>query len=454
MLRGDIIGGSAFRSAALSVLIVLLGISAAGVFSYVTVRQALYASLEAQLVEEAILFRDIFREGGIAAVKNAVLKLDEPETHASREVMLIGADGSRLAGTLDVAPAVVGVRQTLQIVHGRSGDEFALHTAVLDRTVLVVGRSTRPIKTTLGKLVTALIAASALIFLTVILTGWMLSKGSLRRLDRISRVLEEVSHGDLSARTGPMRGDGQIARISRLIDQSLDRLSTLVESSQNTIRAIAHDLRSPLNRAAIRLEQAGDASPEAREILLADAVEELHRVGRIFDTVLRISAIEAASGKANFKPVDLAALVEGVLDLFEADFAEKSQTITTRLAPGVTVAGDEAALQQMLVNLLANAHKHTPEGSHIAVAVRREGDTAVLEVCDDGSGIAEAERSEVLKPFVRLDRSRSEEGSGLGLALVQAVATRHNAVVRLSDNAPGLCVAICFSRTCELQENL
>lgn len=455
MGHGDIARGSAFRSATLSVIIVALVVTAAGAFCYVIVRHALYSALEAQLVEEAILFRDLYNEGGIAAVRNAVQRLEAPEIGVHREVELIDPTGARLAGTLNVAPAIIGVSRTLQVLPDRMGREYALRSILLDSSMLVVGRSVAPIRATLRRLVVALIVASGMIVLTVIATGWVMSKRSFDKLGRISRALERVSHGDLAARTGPMRGDGQIEAISALIDQSLERLSTMVEVSQNTIRAVAHDLRSPLNRAAIRLEEAAAAPPQEREELLASALDELHRVGGIFDTVLRISAIEAASGQASFKPVDLAALIDNAIGLFEADFAARRQTFAVRVADRVRVEGDEQALQQMLVNLLSNAHKHTPEGAHIVVNLRREGEeTAWLTVCDDGPGIADQERTEVLKPFVRLDRSRSREGSGLGLALVQAVATRHGASVVLSDNGPGLCVGIRFQAPDELQENL
>lgn len=454
MARGDIARGSAFRSATVSVVVVALAVTAAGAFCYAIVRHALYEALEAQLVEEAILFRDLYSEGGIAAVRNAVHRLEDPEIGANREVELIDETGNRLAGTLNVAPQIIGVTRTLQVLPDRMGQEFALRSILLDRSVLVVGRSVAPIRKTLRQLVMALIAASGLVFLVVIGTGWVLSKRSYDKLRQISRALERVSHGDLAARTGPMRGDGQIEAISALIDQSLDRLSTMVEVSQNTIRAVAHDLRSPLNRAAIRLEEAAEAPAQEREELLANAVEELHRLGRIFDTVLRISAIEASSGQAQFKTVDLAALIENVAGLFEADFATRGQTFELAIRDRVAVEGDEQAIQQMLVNLLSNAHKHTPDGARITVGLRRENGAAWLTVCDNGAGIPESERSEVLKPFVRLDRSRSREGSGLGLALVQAVATRHGATVALSDNAPGLCVGVRFLLPGELQEKL
>lgn len=444
MGRDRVLSGAAFRAAILSLLAVLVVIAAAGVFCYGVVRQALYSGLEAQLAEEVLLFGDIFHEGGLPAVETAVAMLEDPTVRGSRRVVLVDPNGLRLAGTRELAPMVVGVTRTMKVISDTTGDEVAVRGVVLERNHLVVGRSIDSIEATLGRLVLALVIASAVIFAMILGTGWVYSKRSLEKLEQILGALQRVSRGDLSARTGPMRGDGQIEAISQLIDQSLDRLGMLVEGSQNTIRAVAHDLRSPLNRAVIRLEEAADAPPGERQALEEKAIAELHRVGRIFDTVLRISAIEAASGQDSLARVDLAGLVREAVTLFPADFEEKAQTLTLALAEGVGVNGDGQALQQMLVNLLANANKHTPRGSEITVRVSEEGGRPTLAVCDNGAGIAPDERDEVLKPFVRLDRSRTEEGSGLGLALVQAVATRHGATVELGDNAPGLCVAVVF----------
>lgn len=444
MARGSVVAGSAFRSAIWSLIAVFIVIAAASVFCYGVVRQALYSGLETQLAEEVLLFGDIFEDGGISAVESAVTMLEDPSIRGNRRVVLVDPNGLRLAGTRELAPVVVGVSQSMRIVSDITGDEVAVRGVVLQSNHLVVGRSIDTVEATLHRLILALAVASAVIFAAIVGTGWFHSKRSLDKLEQILAALQRVSRGDLAARTGPMRGDGQIEAISRLIDQSLDRLGMLMEGSQNTIRAIAHDLRSPLNRAVIRLQEASIAPPDEREALVDKAIEELHLVGRIFDTVLRISAIEAGTGRDGFAAVDLADLVREGLTLFPADFEEKNQTLTLDLEDGIAVEGDAQALQQMLVNLLANANKHTPPGSTIIVRTTREAGHPTLSVCDDGAGIAPDERAEVLKPFVRLDRSRTEEGSGLGLALVQAVATRHGAHVDLSNNAPGLCVAIVF----------
>jgi signal transduction histidine kinase len=140
----------------------------------------------------------------------------------------------------------------------------------------------------------------------------------------------------------------------------------------------------------------------------------------------------------------LAGVIADSVPLFESDFAEKRQQVEISASRPVIVRGDSQALRQLLVNLLANANRHTAAGTRITVGARRDNGGALLEVCDNGQGIAENQRDAVLKPFTRLDASRSVAGSGLGLALVNAIAIRHGASLELADNKPGLCVRVRF----------
>jgi signal transduction histidine kinase len=444
MRPADVLAGSAFKAAILAVVVMALAFAASGAFAYRAVSRAMFSELERQLVEEVLLFDEVYETGGEAGLIAAVRKLEQPEVAGERYVAIVDQNGVRLAGNLDVTPAFLNLRRRLEVLPTGEGKTIAASGERFESVQLVVGRDTSIIDATLSTLVYALLAAFLLISVAAIGAGWLLSKQSLQKLARISETLERVGRGDTAARIGPLGRDGQIDRIARLIDLSLGRLSTLTESSQNTIRAIAHDLRTPLNRSLIRLEDAAAAPPETRDSLLADAQEELLKLGSVFDTVLRISTLEASFDRDAFGDVDLAAIAAETVSLFEGDFADKGQTVETVAPEPVIVRGDGQALRQLLVNLLANANRHTPAGTGITVSAKHADGAAVLEVCDTGKGIAESQRAAVLKPFARLDASRTVAGTGLGLALVNAIAIRHGASVELGDNNPGLCVRIRF----------
>lgn len=444
MRRADILAGSAFRAAVRAVIIIAVAFAAAGVLAYYTVSHAMYSELERQLVAEVLLFDEVYQTGGQAALVAAVRKLESPEILGKRYVALVDENGVKLVGNLNVAPALLNLTRKIEVVPTREGDTVATSGKKFDTVQLIVGRDTKLIDVTLRTLVYVLVAAFLLILIGVLFAGWVLSKQSLKKLARISATLERVGRGDTTARIGDMSSDGQIDRIAALIDLSLARLSALTESSQTTIHAIAHDLRTPLNRALIHIEDAAAAPEDKRDNLLADAQEELLKLGAVFDTVLRISTLETSFDRDAFSDVDLATVISDSVPLFESDFAEKRQQVEIAASSPVIVRGDGQALRQLLVNLLANANRHTAEGTRITVGARRENSGAVLEVCDNGKGIAENQREAVLKPFTRLDASRSVAGSGLGLALVNAIAIRHGASLELADNDPGLCVRVRF----------
>ena len=113
-----------------------------------------------------------------------------------------------------------------------------------------------------------------------------------------------------------------------------------------------------------------------------------------------------------------------------------------RIDDGVRLTGDRQLLAQMISNLVENALRHTPAGSTVSLALDRKADGFALEVSDDGPGIPEAERGKVFDRFYRLDRSRSTAGSGLGLALVKAIAGLHGLSIELTDRRPGLGVVV------------
>jgi signal transduction histidine kinase len=225
----------------------------------------------------------------------------------------------------------------------------------------------------------------------------------------------------------------------------LARIETLVEGLQSTTASIAHDLRSPLFRLRQQLEAAAarPREPEADTRTLDASLIELDGVLATFSALLRIARVEAGLTDAGFATVDLSALAGDVAELYAAVAEDAGQRLEVSIAPGQRVRGDAALLRQVVANLIENALAHGGPGVRAKVAVCG-GPGPVLVVSDTGPGIPESERERVLERFYRLDRSRNTPGSGLGLALVAAVARLHNATLRLEDAAPGLSVTLVF----------
>ncbi|MBW8638010.1 HAMP domain-containing histidine kinase [Hoeflea sp. WL0058] len=443
MRLGDIFSGSAFRTALAALLLFALTLLAAGWSSYVAVRGAMLSELNQQLTEETLLFTKIYRDEGADGLIDLITQLEVAEIGDERYAAIFDESNNRLAGNIDLAPDFVGIREDRSIIRAVGEDRVYTRWFMIDRYQIVIGRNTHVVDLALDVLRAWLLLAGVFSLAGSLLIGWLYSHRSMVKLQRIAVALERVSRGEISARVQPIAGNDQIDRISHLINQSLDRLSALTASSQNTVRAIAHDLRTPLNRVFITVQDA-IASPNNAAALLEEIETELQRLGAIFDTVLRISSLDNTRDASAFTAIDLSGVAREVAEVFKETLEDKGQRLTLDLSEDVTVSGDAQMLKQLLVNLLTNAHQYAPENSPIGVSTRHDAGGDVLEVTDKGMGIPPEHREQVLQPFFRLDKSRSEAGNGLGLALVQAVCVRHNATISLEDNDPGLRIVIRF----------
>lgn len=226
----------------------------------------------------------------------------------------------------------------------------------------------------------------------------------------------------------------------------LDRIQVLMSDLRHVTVDIAHDLRTPMGRLRHTLEEAAasDLSVDQHRAVLDQATAEIDRLLEIFAGLMRIAEIESKARREAFAPFDASTLVSDLAETYAAVADEAGHHLEASVEPGLMVEGDRALVAQATVNLVENAIRHTPDGSRVRLSLARRDGRVVLAVADDGPGILADLRPEVLKPFHRLDASRSSAGNGLGLALVSAIAGLHGADLTLSDAAPGLRVEIVF----------
>lgn len=315
-----------------------------------------------------------------------------------------------------------------------------------DGTYLAAGQLDTAAERTSRAIRDAFLLASALAALVALGGGVVASRAALGRIGRIDQTVRRIMAGDLSARV-PLRGaNDEIDRLTQNINGMLDRIQVLMSDLRHVTVDIAHDLRTPMGRLRRRLEEAAaaDLSVDAHREVLADATEEIDRLLEVFAGLMRIAEIESKARREAFAPFDLSALATDLAETYTAVAEEAGHRLEADIAPGLRILGDRALVAQATVNLVENALRHTPEGSRIRLALARRQDRVILGVADDGPGIPLAERAAVLKPFHRLDASRTSGGNGLGLALVAAIAGLHEADLRLDDANPGLLVEIAF----------
>ena len=198
----------------------------------------------------------------------------------------------------------------------------------------------------------------------------------------------------------------------------------------------------PWSRAETALS--GPADVANYRAALETTIEDSDQLIKTFNALLLIARIEAGSPDGAMGQVDASEIVRDVVELYEPVADEVGAELAVEAGEPILMTASRELLGQALANLIDNAMKHaegTP-GLRIVVSTAREAQTFVLRVADNGPGIPAADRERALQRFVRLEKSRSKPGSGLGLSLVAAVARLHDGTIELGDGSPGLVVTL------------
>jgi signal transduction histidine kinase len=176
-------------------------------------------------------------------------------------------------------------------------------------------------------------------------------------------------------------------------------------------------------------------------------MSDMDAILETFGGLLHIAQIESGMPTRRFTKVDLSELLRTVIEVYQPTAEEKGQSFAADIASGLTVWGDRELLTQLIANVIENAIKHSPTGASIGLVTSKSPSALAVAVTDSGPGIPAEERVRVFQRFYRLERSRSTPGSGLGLSLVEAIASLHQISIELTDNAPGLRVTLRFQPT-------
>ncbi len=261
-----------------------------------------------------------------------------------------------------------------------------------------------------------------------------------RRVRVMVRTIDGIGRGDFAMRlSSGGRRDG-FDLLATQINLMLDRIDQLMKEVRLLTDSLAHDLRSPIGRLRTKVERALALDDEMqRSDLLNSALLDADALTRQLTTVLEIGRAESMSGTDRFEQIDPALLVRELGDLFEPVADEKGIAISVNVEESLpALRGHRQLLTQALGNLIDNAILHAGTGRSLSIFAEATGEGIALGVADRGPGIDPDQRAEARRRFGRLDASRSSEGAGLGLSLVEAVAHLHHGRLLLEDNQPGL----------------
>ena len=275
-----------------------------------------------------------------------------------------------------------------------------------------------------------------------VIVGVVSARSVLKRVDTVSDTARKIMSGSMSERIPVTKRNDEFDGLATNLNAMLERIEQLMQGLKEVTDNVAHDLKTPLTRLRNKVEGAlkDGTTPAQQREALETTIEECDHLIRTFNALLLIARVEAGSPSNSFTPIDLAEVVTDIAELYEPVAEDAGITISTELVTLPPFMGNRELVGQALVNLVENAIKYAKDAKSepaITIALRVVGANTIIEVADNGAGIPVEDRKRVLERFVRLEKSRSEPGSGLGLSLVAAVARLHKGTIEILDNEPG-----------------
>jgi signal transduction histidine kinase len=384
-------------------------------------------------------YRGIYETGGVQALKEWIDRVGEAQRQQTFFVRVAKADQSVSFMTVP-ADWARGDLQSASNAGSFTAEEWAriprdndvdltvASTHLPDGTLLQVGRSSD----SRAELLKKFREVFALVVGPVILLGFL---GGVWMTNRITRPLRQIVDavksitrtGRLDVRVPPSKTRGELDDLVGLFNRMLDGNENLIHALRGSLDNVAHDLRTPLARLRIALEDSlrTEADLVSSRQAMAGALEETDRVQTIIRTLMDVTAAETGMMKLDLAPTDLGTLVDDVMELYADTAAEKEITVEKQFSAGFTAPVDAARMRQVFANLLDNALKYTPRSGKVTVAAQREDGRVVVIFRDNGLGIADHDLPHIWDRLYRGDKSRHEHGLGLGLSLVKAIVEAH-----------------------------
>lgn len=372
-------------------------------------------------LETPALFAQVEAPSGALVIRSASLK---------DETIPLGADtrAAVLAGERRLFEALVHGAPTLVLAQ-----PLTANGAV--RGVLLIGRTHTDLDRLLRVLILSLAAVCVITLAATIRGGAWLVARALQPVGTIARTARRIADAaDLTDRIPMPPSSDELSELTATINEMLSRMDRLFHTQQRFIADVSHELRTPL--AAMRgtleiLRRGAVRDPQALEESLISLECETHRLGRIASDLLALAQADAGI-PLHTGPVALDELVLEVVR--ELRPLADGVALGPRIAEQVELIGDRDRLKQALINLVANALRHTPASGSVTIGLERAENRALLQVSDTGSGIPPDKLPLIFERFYRADTARSREagGAGLGLAIVRWVAEAHGGTVSVS----------------------
>jgi signal transduction histidine kinase len=437
------------------------------------INEQIISTVDAETSEISDIFARRSLRGLVFTIENRALR------PGANLYLVTTPAGQAIAGNVgSLAPGVMATTGWSETIYRRLDDQdTAAHQALVRVTELssgfrlLIGRDLEE-RRRLFAIVAKAAQWSVLIVVVLGLGGGIfVARRVLRRIDAMTGTTQRIMAGDLSGRLPVGRSGDELDRLAGNLNAMLERIEALMMGLKEVSDNIAHDLKTPLTRLRNRAEEALAKSGSEAEYrsALERTIEESDGLIRTFNALLMIARAESGQARGNMDDFDAAEVANGIHELYEP-LAEDGGMALTVKTESARLHGNRELISQALANLVENAIKYGQpvaaaqplsagavvdgESRGILIEARRVGDQVLLSVTDHGPGIPATDRKHAVERFVRLEASRTQPGSGLGLSLASAVATLHGGELRLTDAHPGLVATLAIPALSGVRDRL
>lgn len=421
---------------------IILMVFASGV--YLFVRTTLYAQIDNRLVSHLAAIETVLRQGADD------YELAEFDRHRTLQIYRILQNEwplyqSGLWVVADLGKVTLS-ENAPTIWYTQNRGIFHLRRTLLNldgqRFDIAVGEEAEAVHRTLNQLALALLAGLPLALFLTLTGGYMLASRLLAPLSDITSRAHTINADRLSERLTVANPNDEVGQLAGVLNATFARLEESFERLRRFTQDAAHELRTPLtvlrSVGEVGLQEQRDAG-SYREII-GSMLEEVDRLGRLVDGLLTLTRADSGRMGLDRKPEDLAVLCREVTDCLRVLAEDKQQILSFTATEKLLAVVDRDTLRLTLINIIANAIRFTPARGEIRVRLSPDAVGApVIEIGDNGPGIAKEHQARLFERFYRVDPSRSHEtgGAGLGLAIARWAAEANGGHIEL-DSEPGL----------------
>lgn len=328
---------------------------------------------------------------------------------------------------------------TVLLNNDRPARTFQKPTTINGRTVtLRVFRDESGHRSTLRRILAGLALGLPIAVLLAAFAGYVMAGRALRPVADMAAEARQITSESLGKRLPNPNPHDELGQLATVFNETIQRLETSFDSLKRFTADASHELRTPLTalRSVGEIALRGEREPEALRETISSMLEEAQRLQDLADTLLMLARVE--SGRMPLHPEMLAidALTREVCESLDVLAVEKGQRIEINTSPGVSVQADRILLRQAVTNILHNAIRHSPPETTIRITSYACEMEAVIEIADDGPGIAPEHREKIFERFYRIDkaRSRADGGTGLGLAVAKLAIEQSGGRIELESN--------------------